>query len=125
MIQMSFAQTTHWTWDPNLYASTMTCTAVVEINGVEQYSDQLEVGAFCGDECRGTIIAMPLQIPSMGVNMYPFFINISGNAGDLIHFRMYDHSQGTEPNLVCQEQLTFAVDASYGELPSIISRRRH
>lgn len=115
--EISFAQGTHWSWDVHQFASTMTCTAVAEINGVEQMSGQLEVGAFCGDECRGAVIAIPVEMPSIGVSMYPFFISICGNGGDAIHFRIYDHAKGEELDVDCENMLTFAAEASYGTLP--------
>ena len=46
------AKANHWTPDPYQFADNMNVIGVIEINGVEQTSDQLEIGAFCNGECR-------------------------------------------------------------------------
>jgi len=48
----------HWTPVPEgWYSQSTTIRGVILINGIEQYSDQLELGIFCGDECRGSAMA--------------------------------------------------------------------
>ena len=97
------AQTNHWTPVSAPYEDNMSLTGVIQINGVEQQSTALEVGAFCGTECRGS--ARPVLFPVTG--RYVFSLTIFGNDGDQITFKLYDHSQGTELNLQSPAAVTF------------------
>ena len=40
----------YWTTNPNTYDGSMTLVAVINIDGEEQRTTQLEIGAFCSDE---------------------------------------------------------------------------
>ena len=42
----------YWTVNINQYPNTMTAIGVILINDVEQMTNDLELGAFCGTECR-------------------------------------------------------------------------
>ena len=42
------AEGEHWTWNPHEYSFNSTFVAVINIDGVEQRSDQLEIGACYG-----------------------------------------------------------------------------
>ena len=97
------AQTNHWTPQSAGYEDNMTLTGVIQINGVEQESTTLEVGAFCGTECRGS--ARPVLFPATG--RYLVFLTLYGNDGDQITFKLYDHSQGAELNLQSPAAITF------------------
>ncbi|MBO7470029.1 MAG: T9SS type A sorting domain-containing protein [Bacteroidales bacterium] len=100
---------THWT-PVTGYESTMSVTGVIIIDGVEQTSTQLEIGAFCGDECRGAKKAGFFPPTSQ----YTVPISIAGLSGDLITFRVYDHSQGQELDLESESSLTFEINAVIG-----------
>ncbi|MDE6300252.1 MAG: C10 family peptidase [Muribaculaceae bacterium] len=67
-----------WVADIHRYPSVMPVTAMlVDGEGTPATSDDYELAAFCGDECRGT-----------GVNIDGvFMINVHGNTGDKIEFR--------------------------------------
>jgi hypothetical protein len=73
----------------------MGLVAVIEINDVEQRSDLLEVGAFCGTECRGSALAT--YSPDKDRFMVSFLI-FGGNGDELI-FKLYDHRIGQELDL--------------------------
>jgi len=95
----------HWTPDnPGAYAYVMGVTSVVEINEVEQASAQLEVGAFCGTQCRGS------QMTSLFTysGRYLAMITVYGDIGDEISFRLYDHSTGQEVDGVGLTTITFS-----------------
>ncbi|MDE5877660.1 MAG: C10 family peptidase [Muribaculaceae bacterium] len=67
-----------WAVDIHRYASVMPVTAcLVAENGTEVDASEYAVGAFCGDECRGTGVYVN------GVVM----INVHGNPGDQLSFR--------------------------------------
>lgn len=99
-------------WTPEntgSYSLTMALTGIVQIDGVEQYSDQLEVGAFCGSECRGSQMASEFFL----TNRYLVQLSISGEIGDEIIFKLYDHSLAQELDLTSPNPVTFNADG-YG-----------
>lgn len=102
---------THWTVVPGSYANNMTVLAVIAIDSEEQRSDELEVGAFCGDEVRGA--AKALYCPP--VDRYIVPLVVYGNSNDLITFKLYDPSLDmeleTEPNTTY-----FFIENGYGSI---------
>jgi len=101
----------HWTPDDSTYEDNMTLTGVVQINGVEQQSTTLEVGVFCGEECRGSGL-LTYFFPTQ---RYVVQLLVFGEAGDQLTFKLYDHALGQELNLVSQNTVTFTADG-YGSL---------
>lgn len=99
----------HWTPQSAAYSDNMPLYGVVQINGVEQYSDQLEVGVFCGDECRGSAIASEFFL----THRYLVLPTIYGNNGDQLTFKLYDHCLGEEFALASPAAVTFNEDG-YG-----------
>ena len=97
------AQQTHWTPQGSAYEDNMTLTGVIQINGVEQQSAALEVGAFCGTECRGAVRAVLFP----ATQRYVVMLTIFGNNGDQITFKLYDHNQGLELNYQSPPAVTF------------------
>ena len=77
--------------------------SVVQIDGIEQASPLLELGAFCNGECRGT------EFPAYDEGQWLYFMTIGGNEGDEITFRLYDHALQQELNLYCYNVLPFEV----------------
>jgi len=96
---------THWT-PVTGFESTMSVTGVIIIDGVEQVSDQLEIGAFCGDECRGARIASYFPV----TQQFTVPISIAGLPDDIITFRIYDHATETELDLDSNSTLTFEIN---------------
>lgn len=105
------AITNHWTPVPEgLYSQSTTIKGVILFNGVEQFSNQLELGVFCGDECRGSAIAEEFFI----THRYIADVNVYGENGHQLSFRLYDHSLGTELNYTPPASVIFTEDG-YGE----------
>lgn len=77
----------------------MSFSGIIQIDGVEQFSTDLEIGAFCGDECRGRDRVVDTYYQAFG--HYFVFLTVYGNDGDEISFRLYDHLLGEEPDLTC------------------------
>ncbi len=97
----------HWT-SPTMQ-TTMTYTGYVAIDGVTQNVDYLELGAFCGDECRGSVL--PLRANN---GMCLYFMSIAGeNNGDLISFRLYDHRLQQELDLHSTCDLVYVAEDHY------------
>ena len=95
--------TNHWTPQGSAYSEIMPVYAVIQIDGVEQYSNMLEVGAFCGEECRGSAITSEFFL----TNRYLAIMNVFGENGHQITFKLYDHSLGQELDLVSPPAVAF------------------
>lgn len=71
-----------WEFDANAYADNMCIAArLANIEDAENYS----IGAFVGDECRGMGSCVKGDV---------MFINVAGNAGEKVSFRLYNHATG-------------------------------
>ena len=110
----NFSHDFHWNADPFAYESTMTIIGIVQINGEEQLSNLLEVGAFSGDECRGREWLTDQYYADFG--HYFVFLTVYGDSesADEITFRLYDHAANEEVDKTCVTTLTFEADAIYG-----------
>ena len=99
----------HWT-QPTM-SGNMTLGGIVIIDGTLQSADYLELGAFCGNECRGRSLPQNLN------GMYIYFLMVAGNNdGDLITFRLYDHHQQQELDLYSTSTLYFQDGLEFEDL---------
>ena len=101
--------TNHWTPESANYSEIMAMYSVIQIDGVEQYSNMLEVGVFCGDECRGSAIASEFYL----THRYLAILDVFGENGHQLTFKLYDHSIGQELNLTSPATVAFDVNG-YG-----------
>ena len=101
----------HWTPVSAPYANNMNMTAVIQIDGTEQQSTTLELGVFCGDECRGS--QQPTLFPP--TQRYVVQVTVFGEIGDQLSFKLYDHGTGQELDLVSPNAVSFTADG-YGSL---------
>ena len=103
---MLFSQTqTHWSPVSSGTSGSMVLIGKIQINGVDQTSDQLELGVFCGDECRGACIAHLFDYIQPAYYMVDPMVY--GDAGNSYTFKLYDHSQNQELDLTSPEAITF------------------
>ena len=79
----------YWHPDSHQYENNMSMIGLVQVDGVELLSEIYEIGAFCGDECRGNAF---LQYQPL-YDRYLVYMTVSGQNGDKIKFRLYDHQQ--------------------------------
>lgn len=100
----------HWTFDSHQYPFNMTMMGVIQIDGEEQQSEYLEIGAFCGEECRGS----ELLAYYTAADKYLVFLTVYGSNNDVITFRLYDHQTETELSLENQQEVTFTANAFIG-----------
>lgn len=109
----AFSNLTHY-WTPITGTQyNMTVSGIILINGVEQFTPYLEVGAFCGDECRGSEFAQ--YFPLTGQYVVPMTIVSNQESGETITFRLYDHAISAElVELHCTNPVTFVNDAVIG-----------
>ena len=108
------ARATHW--QPVSYGTssqTATIIGVIDFEGVEQLSNQLEVGIFYGDVCRGTVMAS--YIPAL--ERYYVFLTVYGNNGEADVFKIYDHATQTELDMTCTQTYTYHDDDIIGSIP--------
>ena len=86
----------------------MTVVGKVFLNGTALASaTDYEVGAFCGDECRGSVLLTDTGSDFLAIQ------TILGNSdGEEITFKLYDHNLNLEvvPTTVTPATLTFAID---------------
>lgn len=100
----------HWSCDSHQYPFNMTMIGAIQIDGVEQQSEYLEIGAFCGEECRGS----ELLTYYSAANKHLAFLTVYGSNNDMITFRLYDHQSETELYLENQQEVSFSANAFLG-----------
>lgn len=110
---LSYAQptATHWTQPDNMNYN-MIVTSIIKIDGTVQANENLEIGAFIGDECRGC--SLPLDIDGE----YWYFLMVASNSSNEgpLGFRLYDHAEQEELDYECLTELYFTSDAVYGDI---------
>jgi hypothetical protein len=105
------ALTNYWEPESNDFEDNMTLTCIVQLDGVEQATSMLEVGAFCGTQCRGSQRATYFA-PS---DHYIIQMIVFGESNDMISFRLYDHLTEQELMLTPPTPITFNSNG-YGSL---------
>lgn len=109
---MLFSQT-HWTPVSSGTPGSMVLIGKIQINGIDQTSDQLELGVFCGDECRGACVAHLFDFIQPAYYMVDPMVY--GDAGNSYTFKLYDHGQNHELDLTSPETITFT-ENGYGNV---------
>ena len=94
-------------WEPVSLGTSgsMVLIGKIQINGIDQTSDQLELGVFCGNECRGSSLAHLFDY--VQPSYYMVDPMVYGDAGDTYTFKLYDHSIGQELVLTSPASITF------------------
>lgn len=100
----------HWTYDSHQFPFNMTMIGAIQIDGEEQQSEYLEIGAFCGEECRGSEVLT--YYPT--ADKYLVFLTVYGANNDVITFRLYDHQTETELEVESLQEATFTANAIFG-----------
>ena len=104
------AQQHHWTpITGNQY--NMTVYGVILIDDVQQAVTTLEVGAFCGDECRAS--TFPMQYGNEYVVPMTILSNVV--SGETITFKLYDHTINEELDLICVNTVEFVNNGAIGQ----------
>jgi hypothetical protein len=111
--ESSEAPVAHWTFDKHKYPNTMTVTHYVSINNVECKSDQVEVAAFIGEECRGTTFLQQEEGDDLP-HSYIGFLMIFGESNEPITFKIYDHAAEIEYEARASVDLNFVADDKQG-----------
>lgn len=103
----------HFVTDYHQYPDNMNAISVVFIDGVEQASPLLEVGAFCDDESRGSEIPTHINMNNQAIDNWMYFLVIPGQNGDDLTFRLYDHETQQELDLQCVTSIEWNEEAGY------------
>jgi len=90
------------------YADNMTVTAIVELDGEEVRSEEYELAAFVGSECRGSIKLMYVE----PIDRYIAFLTVFGETNETLSFQLTD---GIETSFSADE-LSFVADGMAGTL---------
>ena len=100
--------------DIHTYPTTMTYMAILELDGVEVMREDMELGLFAGEECRGH--AKPSSMYASMTGHYLLMFSVYGNDGDNIStFRLYDHALGQELAVTClHEPIVFETNSMIG-----------
>ena len=99
-----------WIPDGRRFADNMTLTSIVKLDNEEWQNKELEIGAFVGKECRGSVRLK--SYPQ--ISEYPIaFLVIYGEPGDAMQLRVYDHETGEE-YAADNDPVIFATDAIAG-----------
>ncbi|MDL2314749.1 T9SS type A sorting domain-containing protein [Bacteroidales bacterium OttesenSCG-928-C19] len=105
------APTSHWTVDDSRFSGTLTVTGIVVHDNEALTSDQIEIAAFCNNECRGS--AIQKQLKEINDSTYAGFLTVYGEQGDEIKFKVYNHTTAKE-TAATNSPIKFTADAMYG-----------
>lgn len=105
-------QANHWEPDPFQFPDNMNFIGVIEINGIEQATEIFELGAFCGDECRGSEMLTFYE----GLDRYMVFMTVYGQSGHVLSFKLFDHSSQQELELAPPETIQFVANDVMGAI---------
>ena len=100
----------HWIPDYTIYPNTMAVVGVVQIDGIEQNSSNIEIGAFCGNELRGS----NRLFYESKYDRYYLYLTIYGKDDDEISFKIYDHTIESELKLYYNETINFNINDNIG-----------
>ena len=107
------SNTNHWTAITGTQYN-LTMSGIIYIDGVAQTSTSLEIGAFCGDECRGSARAQ--FFPPTGEYVVSLAVVSNQQSGETITFRLYDHDTQQEFPSECINSITFVANTNFGEM---------
>ena len=113
-----FAQTPDWYNNGENYfkavnkntADNFTMIVTATIDGV-RCDDAFEIGVFCGNECR---LSKPFYSNLLEYYGYYSMLTVKGEKGETFSFRLYDHRNKVEVEVVTSPEMEFKADAVYG-----------
>jgi len=100
-----------WTVNPALFESSATLIGMLKVNGQNATTSTMELGAFVGDQVRGS--AQAIYVEPLGAYLF-FMTYYSNTPGELVRFKMYDAATGLVYQL--NESGYFLADNHQGSL---------
>ena len=107
---LAFADGEHWVCNYYEFPYNSTFISVITIDGVEQRSEQLELGAFNNGTCRGSVLCQY----EARKDRYFAYLTVSASNGMELTFRLYDHATEQELDVTCEVAYTFMPDENFG-----------
>lgn len=105
------AKDLHWGTNVHAFADNMAVTAVVSIDGEEQYREWMELGAFVNGECRGNARLRYFE----PLDRYYAMLTVVGQEGERIDFECFD-AENRRCHVFAGESVGFMPDAIIGKL---------
>ena len=102
------AEGNHWIANTKAYPFNMSVMAVIDLDGVEARDARYELGAFYGDECRGSARLMYVE----SLDRYLAFVSVSGNGAVDLCWLLFDNE--TKEVYRADEGLHFDANAILG-----------
>ncbi len=103
----------HWTVNPTQFEHTNTLIGMLRTNGANATTSDMELGAFVGDELRGT--AQAIYIEPLDAHLF-FLTTYANTAGELLRFKLYNDADGSVRDLT--ETMYFAPNQHQGSIQS-------
>ncbi len=100
-----------WSVDPTQYEHNMTLIGMFQYNDTNATMEDMELGAFVGEQIRGAAQAVYIE----SLDAYMFFLTSYANTiGEQFHFKLYDPA--TDEMLDLTEQMAFSPNLHQGSI---------
>lgn len=108
----------HWETETKHYSDNATLIGWVTVEGMEQRSETMEIGAFAGEHCVGHAHLQYVET----LDRYLLFLTYYGNENEPITFQLYDAETSYEYG-TANNELAFVANSTIGTLdnPYLIS----
>lgn len=103
----------HWDVDNNQWGLTMTIIAVVQVDGVELRTGDIEIAAFNNNELRSDGVKLKYEA---SLDRYIAYLYPRGDNNYTITYKLYDHSIGKELDYICLTSTQYVVQTGVGEI---------
>ena len=112
----NFQTSNHWTPNPGISQYNMSVTADIQIENVPANNLNIELGAFCNGELRGSA---RLQYIS-AVDKLVYLLTVYGENDDEISFKLYDHASGREMDYMTYQTISYINNGTVGTMTSLM-----
>ncbi len=101
----------HWTVNPTRFEHSSTLIGMIRSNGANATTSDMELGAFVGNEVRGT--AQVIYIEPLDAHLF-FLTTYANTPGELVRFKLYDDADASVRDL--SETMNFAPNQHQGNI---------
>ena len=103
----------HWDVNDNQWSMTMSIIAVVNVDGVELRTSDIEIACFNGDELRSDGVRLKYE---GDFNRYIAYLYPRGDEPYALTFKLYDHSAEEELDYECMTTVQYTINGTFGEV---------
>ena len=105
----------YFDWNPNQYAENLHVILTIKLDGTIQENENLEIGFFYNNQCRGREILSGEYYSITGYYVAEVTVNGTNGMG-IGDFRLYDHSTNQELNVLCDHAaISFVANQDIGD----------